>query len=234
MAVLVVDLPPSPAGAAWRCASCGIGWWWSSACASIALPTGARFRPRSIGAPGGRRDHGDADQWPLSAWRAPGPGEGFDGVRCGRFTAARAAARLPCTAGRWRRRPSRRGCHTRPERSFDERRPPAAPPWRPCRCASIGGLVTGFAAVPGIADRLQRVSQAKFDRARLRGRRGPGDCASTDAALSPGLRQDFQAAGLYHLLAVSGQNVVLVAAGALCPLGSGGEPAGSASLRPWR
>ena len=35
------------------------------------------------------------------------------------------------------------------------------------------------------------------------------------SALSPGLRQDFQASGLYHILAVSGQNVVLVAAGAL-------------------
>jgi competence protein ComEC len=33
--------------------------------------------------------------------------------------------------------------------------------------------------------------------------------------LSPSLKQDFQASGLYHLLAVSGQNVVLVAAGAL-------------------
>jgi competence protein ComEC len=35
------------------------------------------------------------------------------------------------------------------------------------------------------------------------------------SALSPRLRQDFQASGLYHILAVSGQNVVLVAAGAL-------------------
>jgi competence protein ComEC len=35
------------------------------------------------------------------------------------------------------------------------------------------------------------------------------------SALSPQLRQDFQASGLYHILAVSGQNVVLVAAGAL-------------------
>ena len=34
-------------------------------------------------------------------------------------------------------------------------------------------------------------------------------------ALSPGLRQDFQASGLFHILAVSGQNVVLVAGGAL-------------------
>ena len=36
-----------------------------------------------------------------------------------------------------------------------------------------------------------------------------------DAALSEGLRQDFRSSGLYHLLAVSGQNVVLVAGGAL-------------------
>jgi competence protein ComEC len=33
--------------------------------------------------------------------------------------------------------------------------------------------------------------------------------------LSPGLKQNFQASGLYHILAVSGQNVMLVAAGAL-------------------
>src|SRR5439155_7981470 len=36
-----------------------------------------------------------------------------------------------------------------------------------------------------------------------------------DAALSDRLRRDFRASGLYHLLAVSGQNVVLVAGGAL-------------------
>jgi competence protein ComEC len=36
-----------------------------------------------------------------------------------------------------------------------------------------------------------------------------------DASLSRGLRDRFRASGLYHLLAVSGQNVVLVAGGAL-------------------
>ena len=36
-----------------------------------------------------------------------------------------------------------------------------------------------------------------------------------EQSLPAGLRQDFRASGLYHLLAVSGQNVVLVAAGAL-------------------
>ncbi len=36
-----------------------------------------------------------------------------------------------------------------------------------------------------------------------------------DAAISEGLRRDFRASGLYHLLAVSGQNVILVAGGVL-------------------
>lgn len=36
-----------------------------------------------------------------------------------------------------------------------------------------------------------------------------------DAGLAEGLRRDFRASGLYHLLAVSGQNVALVAAGTL-------------------
>src|SRR5439155_17514163 len=36
-----------------------------------------------------------------------------------------------------------------------------------------------------------------------------------DAALSDRLRRDFRASGLYHLLAVSGQNVALVAGGTL-------------------
>jgi competence protein ComEC len=35
------------------------------------------------------------------------------------------------------------------------------------------------------------------------------------AGLTPEIRNDFQASGLYHLLAVSGQNVILVAGGAL-------------------
>ena len=36
-----------------------------------------------------------------------------------------------------------------------------------------------------------------------------------DEGLSEGLRADFRASGLYHLLAVSGQNVALIAGGAI-------------------
>ena len=72
----------------------------------------------------------------------------------------------------------------------------------------------GFA---GLADRLR----AWLGRSAARGltgeRRGivEGVVLGDDAGLSDGLRQDFRASGLYHLLAVSGQNVALVAGSAL-------------------
>ncbi|HEU5363446.1 MAG TPA: ComEC/Rec2 family competence protein [Gaiellaceae bacterium] len=69
----------------------------------------------------------------------------------------------------------------------------------------------------GVADRL---------RSRLRGTSAPGLTGERralvegvllgdDAGLSDGLKQAFRRSGLYHLLAVSGQNVVLLAAGVL-------------------
>ena len=71
--------------------------------------------------------------------------------------------------------------------------------------------------LPGLADRL---------RARLAGSMAPGLAGERravlagivlgeDEGLSEELRDDFRASGLYHLLAVSGQNVALVAGGAL-------------------
>jgi competence protein ComEC len=69
----------------------------------------------------------------------------------------------------------------------------------------------------GIADRLRR-RLARSIAPGLRGeRRGviEGIVLGDEQALTPELRQRFRASGLYHLLAVSGQNVALVAAGAL-------------------
>lgn len=69
----------------------------------------------------------------------------------------------------------------------------------------------------GFADRIR----ARLERSiapRLAGERRAvldGIVLGDDTALSNGLRQDFRASGLYHILAVSGQNVVLVAAGVL-------------------
>jgi competence protein ComEC len=71
--------------------------------------------------------------------------------------------------------------------------------------------------LPGLADRLR----AWLGRSAARGltgeRRGivEGVVLGDDAGLSDELRRDFRASGLYHLLAVSGQNVALVAGSAL-------------------
>jgi competence protein ComEC len=69
----------------------------------------------------------------------------------------------------------------------------------------------------GFADRLR----ARISRSMAPGLRGErravlaGVVLGEDEGLSEDLRDDFRASGLFHLLAVSGQNVVLVAGGAL-------------------
>jgi competence protein ComEC len=69
----------------------------------------------------------------------------------------------------------------------------------------------------GVADRL-RMRLAAAIAPGLTGERRAvleGIVLGDDEALTDELRDDFRAAGLYHLLAVSGQNVVLVAGGVL-------------------
>jgi len=69
----------------------------------------------------------------------------------------------------------------------------------------------------GIADRV-RASLAGAIAPRLAGERRAvleGIVLGDDSGLSDGLRRDFRASGLYHILAVSGQNVILVAGGVL-------------------
>ena len=69
----------------------------------------------------------------------------------------------------------------------------------------------------GLADRVR----GRLDRTLAPGVRGErravlvGVVLGEDQGLSEGLRQRFRASGLYHLLAVSGQNVALVAGGVL-------------------
>ena len=77
-----------------------------------------------------------------------------------------------------------------------------------------------------VADRLRE----RVERALARGASGErgavlaGVVLGDDQAVSQGLRDRFRASGLYHLLAVSGQNVALVAAGALLLAGALGVP----------
>jgi competence protein ComEC len=69
----------------------------------------------------------------------------------------------------------------------------------------------------GVADALRRRLRAASTRG-LRGERAAviaGVVLGDENGLSDGLRQRFRGAGLYHLLAVSGQNVVLVAGSVL-------------------
>ena len=69
----------------------------------------------------------------------------------------------------------------------------------------------------GVADRLRTALAGSIAPGLHGERRGivEGVVLGDEQALSEGLRQRFRASGLYHLLAVSGQNVVLVAGGAL-------------------
>jgi competence protein ComEC len=69
----------------------------------------------------------------------------------------------------------------------------------------------------GVADRLRAALAGSIAPGLHGERRGvvEGVVLGDEQTLSEGLRQRFRASGLYHLLAVSGQNVVLVAGGAL-------------------
>ena len=69
----------------------------------------------------------------------------------------------------------------------------------------------------GIGDEVRSALAHSIARGLHGSRRGvvAGVVLGDEQALSEGLRKRFRASGLYHLLAVSGQNVALVAAGAL-------------------
>ena len=78
-------------------------------------------------------------------------------------------------------------------------------------------LVGRRGGIGGIADSLRAALAGSIAPGLEGDRRGivEGVVLGDEQSLPAGLRQDFRASGLYHLLAVSGQNVVLVAAGAL-------------------
>jgi competence protein ComEC len=103
-----------------------------------------------------------------------------------------------------------------PRNGFDERawlrRKGVHVVLRASRFHTVGTRV----GVGGVADRLQRFAQRPL--ARVGGERGAllvGIVLGDDQAVAKPLRDRFRASGLYHLLAVSGENVALVAGGAL-------------------
>jgi competence protein ComEC len=78
-------------------------------------------------------------------------------------------------------------------------------------------LVGRRGGLGGVADRLRAALAGSIAPGLQGERRGivEGVVLGDEQALPEALRQRFRASGLYHLLAVSGQNVVLVAGGAL-------------------
>ena len=83
--------------------------------------------------------------------------------------------------------------------------------------ATTWDVVGRRGGVGGIADRV-RVRLARSVAVGLEGERRAvleGVVLGDDSGISDGLRDRFRASGLYHLLAVSGQNVALVAGGSL-------------------
>ncbi len=78
-------------------------------------------------------------------------------------------------------------------------------------------LVGRRGGLGGVADRLRRWLAGASAPGVTGERRAvlEGILLGDDAQLTPGLKTSFQRSGLYHLLAVSGQNVVLLAAGLL-------------------
>jgi competence protein ComEC len=104
-----------------------------------------------------------------------------------------------------------------PERGFDERT------WLSRRGVHVVLRADRFRVVgrrggiAGLADHLHAWLGRSLVRS-LEGERRAvleGVVLGEDEGLSEGLRRDFRASGLYHLLAVSGQNVALVAGGVL-------------------
>ena len=95
----------------------------------------------------------------------------------------------------------------------------AAPPRRPRRAARrrwrVVGRRGGARRPRRPAARAARAARSRPGSRASAARSSRASCSATTQASRDALRDRFRASGLYHLLAVSGQNVALVAGGAL-------------------
>jgi competence protein ComEC len=113
-----------------------------------------------------------------------------------------------------------------PEHGFDERtwlrRKGIHVVLRAARWRQVGAR----RGLGGLADRISARMQRPLVRGTSGGRRAVliGIVLGDDQAVPKSLRDRFRASGLYHLLAVSGQNVALVAGGALVAAWIAGVP----------
>ena len=176
-----------------------------------------RVADRRAGGGAGRR-HGCGE--PVAV-RGAGDGRGapLRRGRAARASAARAAGRTGASAGRRARAP---GAPGRPARARDRlRRARVARATRHSRRPARERILARRR--PAGRDRWRRRPAAHGDRA-TRSRSGPsgerralvvGVVLGADEGIDPDLRDAFKASGLYHLLAVSGQNIVFIGFGVL-------------------
>ena len=177
-------------------------------------PAHARARPL------GTRDAGRDRPGAQDAVRAARPGRG-PGVRAAggaRARPAEAAARPGAAAGSHRSRRSRRSSRlaVRMAASTSARTFGGGASTSCCAhppCESWGDAAASPESPIGSA----RTSRARWLPAWTAsgGRSSPGSCSARTRGLSAGLADAFRASGLYHLLAVSGQNVALIVGGVL-------------------
>ncbi len=175
----------------------------------------ARAERRRVGLRPSRGDRAGAPRHVRD--QAAGPSSGAGRTRRRRAGPARAAARprrrrrahssssLPPCGGRRPRRS--RASSTRRATSGARAFTSSFAPRRTASSVARGGL-------PGVADRL-RLALARSIAPGLEGERRAvvaGIVLGEDEGLDDGLRDAFRASGLYHLLAVSGQNVAFVVA----------------------
>ena len=194
-----------------------LGAWWGSGRLdaldrSVLAPTSVR--------PGSRRSRSPARR---------GPGGSPSACRCG--SGASTGSRSPSPLG-WsfhsavprRRAPSWRS--SRRSTRHDVPRPTAASTrpsiWAARACTSSCGpgsyrQIGERGGVRGVVDGLRRLLAASMAPGLDGERRAVigGIVLGEDEQLSESLRDDFKASGLYHLLAVSGQNVAYVIGGIL-------------------
>ena len=197
-------------------ARCSRGWWWGSVRldafeASVLAPEIGRSAAVTAVVTGPVRRS-------TFALRLPAEVRRFDERSAPRAGAARVAARPLAAAGSRARAASDRRGAARPGGRLRRARLARAPrrPRRPARARLADGRPPRRHRRP-----LRSAPRARRARDRARGSTGErhavlaGIVLGEDEGLTDELRDDFKASGLYHLLAVSGQNITFLALGVL-------------------
>ena len=204
------------------------GWWLAKRSARGDGSQRARRRGGTGGA-GAARGHGPGPDEPVHDPRTR-PCEGAVAAAGRRAVPARAPREDPrAAAGCPHRDRCQRAPATAEGRGLGVRRggvPPTTRVLTSCSRPSGTGSSAVAAGSPESADRV-RAALARSIAPGLEGERRAlvaGVVLGEDEGLAAGLRERFRASGLYHLLAVSGQNVAYVVAGILLAAWLAGVP----------